>query len=245
MKTSAPGQRLLSAVKYVRQGARFADVGTDHAYLPIYLLKKGLIASAVLSDINKGPLASAKENAADADVTDRVELVLCDGAAALADKRITDMAIFGMGGELIAQIIENAPFLKTERVRLILQPMSKHEHLCEYLMKSGFSIIGETYTSEGGKFYRTLCAEFVGSCNIEENFAYVGLSSTPCEEIDAKTGYLKAHLSGLSRALSGKASANLDSSDELKKIDIIKKELARLSEIDKQSRVSEEKTNDC
>ncbi len=228
MKTSAPGQRLLSAVKYVRQGARFADVGTDHAYLPIYLLKEGLIESAVLSDINEGPLASARENARSSGLADRVELVLCDGAAALADKGITDMAIFGMGGELIAQIIENAPFLKTDGVRLILQPMSKQEHLCEYLLKSDFSIIGETYTKDGGKFYRTLCAEYGGAYDAEENFAYIGSSDTPCEEIDAKIGYLKAHLSGLLRALDGKTLANLDASDELEKIDIIKKELSRL-----------------
>ena len=81
--------RLLSAAGFVRQGAVFADVGTDHAYLPIFLLESGRILRAVCSDINEGPLASAVSNVSSAALSDRCEFVLCNGAASLSDKGIT------------------------------------------------------------------------------------------------------------------------------------------------------------
>ncbi len=229
MKSATIGKRLLSAVKFVRQGAVFADIGTDHAYLPIYLLKMGKIERAVLSDINEGPLASARENARTAGVLDKTELVLTDGASALFGKGITDAAIFGMGGELIARIIEDAPFLKNENIRLILQPMSKIEELCNYIKDNGFSVIGESFTQEGGKFYRTVCIEH-GSLGaaVDESFPIIGLSTTPCEEFRAKIGYLSARLSSVNRAMRGKAEAGLDSSLDQTHAQIIKKELGRL-----------------
>ena len=207
----------------------FADIGTDHALLPIYLLKSGRIDRAILSDINEGPLASARENAELFGVLERVELVLADGAAALSDKGVTDVAIFGMGGELIADIIERAPFLKNKNIRLILQPMTKQEHLCRYLFESGFSITAESYTKDAGKFYRTLCVQFSGLAQApDEEFIFCGRSDTPCEEFEAKIGCLTAHLSSRRRALFGKRAAGLDSSDDAHVIEIIEKELKRL-----------------
>ncbi len=231
MKSATIGKRLLSAVKFVRQGAVFADIGTDHAYLPIYLLKTGKIDSAVLADINEGPLASARENARLVGVLEKTELVLTDGAAALSEKGITDVALFGMGGELIARIIDDAPFLKSDGIRLILQPMSKARELCEYVINAGFSIVGEAFSEDSGKFYRTICIEFSASRkSCCENFSISGLNTTPCEEIPAKTGYLSARLSSLRRAISGKIAAGLPHKDEDEESEIIKKELGRLAE---------------
>lgn len=222
----------MSAVKYVRRGAVFADIGTDHAYLPIYLLAEGIIERAVLSDINEGPLASAKENAARADVLEKVELVLADGAAELSGKGITDVAVFGMGGELIADIIERAPFLKDGGVRLILQPMTKQAYLCDYLVSNGFSVVGETYTSEAGKFYRTLCVSFgAGGCAVPQNFAEIGLSTTPCEEFEAKIGYLKARRSSYEKALFGKKHSGGDAKEQEETIRAIDGEIERLEQL--------------
>lgn len=229
MKAAAISKRLLSAVKYVRRGAVFADVGTDHAYLPIYLLKSGLIERAVLSDINEGPLSSARNNALGESLIDRVELVLADGAAALADKGITDVAIFGMGGELIADIIERAPFLRDEKIRLILQPMTKQAHLCEYLRKSGFSAVGEAYTSEGGKHYRTICVHFGNSGRtIDESFDEIGFTDTPCEEIKEKIDYLKQRRASLVRSVNGKRGAGIEVEDEKRALELVTSEIARL-----------------
>lgn len=220
----------MSAVKYVRRGAVFADIGTDHAYLPIYLLKEGIIERAVLSDVNRGPLASAEENAREAGVLDRVELVLTDGAAALEGRGITDLAIFGMGGELIADIIERAPFLKNENIRLVLQPMTKQPLLCDYLAERGFGVEGECYTCDAGRFYRTLCVCFGADVPLPEGFSEIGFSATPCEETKAKIGYLRSRLSSLERAVSGKLQSGRDAEDDIRAAELVRAEIKRLNE---------------
>jgi len=146
MKDFKPDERLASAMALVRQGARFADIGTDHAYLPLALLREGRIEYAVCSDINNGPLLSAIQNASEAGLSDKMKFVLADGAAHLADEDIEDVAILGMGGELIADIIDRAPSLKSEDVNLILQPMTRQGHLRHYLITGGFEILRELYS---------------------------------------------------------------------------------------------------
>ena len=162
MRISALDGRLASAAGLVRQGARFADIGTDHAHLPLALLKEGRIEGAVCSDINRGPLESAMANAREAGFFDKIKFVLTDGAAALKDEGLTDIAICGMGGELIAAIIDAAPFLKNEGIRLILQPMSRQGQLRRYLATEGFTVIKEVYSYSQGKYYVTVCAEYTG-----------------------------------------------------------------------------------
>ena len=154
--------RLSSVAKFVRWGATFADIGTDHAYLPVFLVTHGVINHAICSDINEGPLSNAMATATEYGVYDKIDFVLTDGARALSEYKITDMAICGMGGELIADIIEAAPFIKKERVRLILQPMTRQENLRVYLYENGFSLIDEDYVCESGKCYIILVAEYTG-----------------------------------------------------------------------------------
>ena len=105
MKEINISPRLLSAADFVRQDAILADIGTDHAYLPLFLLSEGRIKKAFCSDVNEGPLASARANADAAGLLDRVEFTLADGADALSGRGITDYAICGMGGELISDIV--------------------------------------------------------------------------------------------------------------------------------------------
>ena len=158
------GSRLLSAAGFVRQGAYFADVGTDHAYLPLFLLSGGIIERAVCSDINRGPLASAEMNAAEAGLSDKMTFHLSDGAADLVGLGLTDYAICGMGGELIANIIDRAPHLKSADINLILQPMTRHAELRRYLSENGFSILVESHSYEAGKYYVCINARYTGEC---------------------------------------------------------------------------------
>lgn len=153
--------RLASAVPYILPGARVADVGTDHAYLPIYLVKEGYAAFAVASDINRGPLGSAKENIAAAGLSDRIPTLLCDGLAKLEPFSPDHILIFGMGGELIIRILSEAPWVKDPKIRLVLQPMSRAHLLRAWLNENGFTVIGESL-SESGKIYQTVCAEYTG-----------------------------------------------------------------------------------
>ena len=90
--------RLMSSANFVRAGAVLADIGTDHGYLPIVLLKEGRIERAVMSDINEGPLATARRNVEDEGLSDKCTLILSDGALALEGLGITDYSICGMGG---------------------------------------------------------------------------------------------------------------------------------------------------
>lgn len=153
--------RLMSAVGFVREGAFVADVGTDHAYLPIYLCGNGKIAGAVASDINEGPIERARANIALHGMDDSISAVLTDGLSGIEKYSPTDIIIFGMGGELIAKIIAEAKFVYREGVRLILQPMTHAEILCSFLAREGFAIVGETL-SKAGKIYRTIAAEYTG-----------------------------------------------------------------------------------
>ncbi len=154
--------RMSTALPFVRNGAIFADVGTDHAYLPIFLASKGIITHAIASDINEGPLLRAKENTEKYGLEDKIDTVLCDGLSGLFKYAPTDIAVFGMGGELIARILGDADWVKNENIRLILQPMTHQEILREYLAENGFKIIGELLSFDRGRIYQTICAEFDG-----------------------------------------------------------------------------------
>ena len=154
--------RLASAAEYVRQGAVFADIGTDHAHLPIFLLQSGRIDTAVAADIARGPLSRAEENAKKHNLYEKITFRLTDGLSGLDTLGITDIAICGMGGELISQILDSAPFVKNKEIRLILQPMSKQDTLRRYLAKNGFAIISETLSRAAGRVYSCICAEYTG-----------------------------------------------------------------------------------
>lgn len=205
MKACAINARLLSAAELTRQNATFADIGTDHAYLPLFLLEEGRINSAFCSDINEGPLNSARRNAEERGMSDKITFVLTDGAAILADRGITDYAICGMGGELIADIIHRAPHLMDERVNLILQPMSRQAHLRRYLASSGFEIKAESYSFDAGKYYVCLLASYTGVCReIDEIEAELGSPGAEYIGSEARLGYLNTIYNARVRAMKGK-----------------------------------------
>ena len=161
--------RLMTAVPYVRGGRLLADVGTDHAYLPIYLCEQGRLTPviagngeslcAIASDINKGPVERADQHIEAAGLSGVIRTVRTDGLTGLDAYDPADIVIFGMGGELIAAILEAAPWVNREGRRLILQPMTHAEKLREYLLSTGFAIVGETLSREGERLYQTICAE--------------------------------------------------------------------------------------
>lgn len=204
MKNFTLDGRLSSAAKFVRQGARFADIGTDHAYLPIFLLRSGRIDYAFASDINEGPLASAIENARESGVYSKMEFSLADGLDAIRDKDITDIAICGMGGELIASIIERANFIRIPEIRLILQPMSKFSHLRRALAKIGYEIEDEEYSASQGKNYVTLSARFTGEIReIDEFEAEFGNKKLLTSLSNNKRDFISKRAAALDKAAEG------------------------------------------
>ena len=158
------GKRLSAAAELVRPGAVFADIGTDHASLPIYLASLGRIKHAYACDVAEKPVAVAERNIAESGFSHLIDVRLTDGFCGLEGLGITDAALCGMGAELMAQLIsaESAEFIKRDRVRLILQPMSRTAFLRSFLAENGFSAVEELIVRDMGRQYEIICAEYTG-----------------------------------------------------------------------------------
>lgn len=156
------GARLQKCAAYVRPMARVADIGTDHGYLPIYLLSAGLASSVVAADINAQPLETARRNAARLNVTEHLRLVLSDGLQGVAPEEAEDVIVAGMGGELILHIIAAAPWLQNTEKRLILQPMTTADKLRAGLWSLGFTIQSEEAVLDEERVYSVLCVQYSG-----------------------------------------------------------------------------------
>lgn len=156
-------KRLELAVSFVT-GSVCADIGTDHAYIPIHLLQSGKCRYAIASDINEGPLKNAEINAKKHNVYDKIFFALTDGLEGLPleDKQVSDIVICGMGGELIAEIIDASTYTKNKDVNLILQPMSSVEELRTYLYENGYTITDEGITMAQGKLYQCISCRYSG-----------------------------------------------------------------------------------
>ena len=162
--------RLMCAVKYVRPHILLADVGTDHAYLPIYLCQKRILTpvtapngetmAAITSDINKGPVERAEQHIKAERLSGVIKTVCTDGLNGLKAYDPKTIIVFGMGGELIVSILEAAPWIKAEGVRLILQPMTHPEKVREALPSMGFAFTGESLCAEGDRLYQIICADY-------------------------------------------------------------------------------------
>lgn len=150
--------RLQCLADLVPYGAALADVGTDHGYLPVWLLQEGRINRAVASDINRGPLEHAERTARLYGVAERIDFRLCPGLEGFTPEDADTVVIAGMGGETIIAILEAAPCALRERVRFLLQPMTKAELLRRWLTGHGMRIEAERLAQDKGTIYPVLCA---------------------------------------------------------------------------------------
>lgn len=165
--------RLSLCASFVRTGTRLADVGTDHAYLPVMLAAQGKIRSAVACDVRQGPLENAKTSILENGVEHLVKAVLSDGLDNVAPEDAEDIVMAGMGGELIAAIIQRTQWLYDSSRRLILQPMTRMETLRSFLAENGFLIEQEKACVSGKKCYSVMCCRYDGtkrSCSPKEQY---------------------------------------------------------------------------
>lgn len=227
METIKINDRLLTAAAFVREGRRLADIGTDHAYLPIYLVSYGKVSSAIAADINRGPIEKARENIIKYGFEEKISTVLCDGLALISPECADDIAIFGMGGELIVKIIDEAKWLRSKDKRLILQPMTHPEKLREYLAENGFSIIGEAISLDRGKIYQTVCAEFSGVSEKYDAFTLLFGKFLLKERNELLISLMKDTERKLLRKLDGKRMGNEDISYETEILEGIRKYIER------------------
>ena len=147
--------RLLACCGFVRPGDRVADVGCDHGYLGIYLLKEGIASSIIASDVNEGPLQSALRNAQKFGVKERISFFLSNGVRNIP-RDFDCMVCAGMGADTMVSILEAAPWLKQEQYRLILQCQSKTPILRRYLSEHGWHIAKESVLREGKFLYTVM-----------------------------------------------------------------------------------------
>ena len=145
-------KRLEAACKFVNPNDRVADIGCDHAYLGIYLLKNNIASQVIASDINEGPLNAAVFNAEKYGVRDKMRFYLSDGVKNIP-RDFDAMVCCGMGGDTMISILEAAPWLKEGNYRLILQCQSKRPELRKYLGENGWFIREETVLKDGRFLY--------------------------------------------------------------------------------------------
>lgn len=145
--------RLLAVASFVTDGNVLADVGTDHGYIPIYLLQEKRIPGAIAMDINAGPLQRAKEHIGAYGLQDYIETRLSDGVAALTPGEVDTVLIAGMGGGLVMHILEEGKEVCQEAKELVLQPQSELERVRAYLWSNGYVILEENMVLEDEKFY--------------------------------------------------------------------------------------------
>lgn len=154
--------RLAAVAAWVPPASRVADVGTDHGYLPIALMESGRAAAVIACDIGEGPLENARANMETAGVSG-IRLRLGDGLGPVSSEEADCVTIAGMGGDLMARIIDAAPWLRQPGKTLILQPMSAAEELRAYLYTAGFGIKRERAVPDHGRLYVVLDVRYTGA----------------------------------------------------------------------------------
>lgn len=151
------------------KGAVVADIGTDHGYLPIYLVQEGIAPSAIAMDLRKGPLEKAKKHICDNCLEDRIQTRLSDGLEKLSKNEADIITICGMGGRLIADIVTKGKDVITQNTILVVSPQSEVGEFRHCLESQGFEIEDEQMLKEDGKYYfiikcrkseESVCSEF-------------------------------------------------------------------------------------
>lgn len=176
-----------------------ADIGTDHAFLPIALINGGRAKKVIACDINKGPLSVAAKNVESAGVGN-IELRLSDGLEKVMEGEIDVVTIAGMGGDLISEIITKTEWLKKCKTKLILQPMSSSDSLREGLNNNGFAILSEKAVIDSGRVYSVIVAQYSGQvAALNPAKKYIGELDKDLS--DAATKYIKQQFERISECI--------------------------------------------
>lgn len=160
MKNININNRLKQIALLVRPDVVAADIGTDHAYLPIWLVQNEVCKMVISSDINQTPCQRAAVNVSLYGLEHKIKVIQVDGLNGIDKYNPDDIIIAGMGGELIWEIISDSDYVKNNKIRLILQPMTKVSKLRKMLLDNGFNIINETLADEDRRIYEIICVEY-------------------------------------------------------------------------------------
>lgn len=152
-------KRLTAIASFVPPGGRVADVGTDHGYIPLYLVKNGIVPSAIAMDVRSGPLSRAEEHVREQGLADRIELRLSDGLDALRAGEADTVVISGLGGPLMTEILTRGSRTAGAVKSFVLSPQSDIPGVRVFLRENGYRIAREALVRDEGKYYTVMLAE--------------------------------------------------------------------------------------
>lgn len=186
--------RLKMTADMVRRGSRVADIGTDHGYLPAWLVKSGKCPGGIAADLRKSPLENAAETLRIYGVEDKISLRLSDGLDSVLCDEYDDVVLAGMGGTLIAEILSREEKLKDKSKRIIVQPNSHSEDVREFFCNNGFTILYENACVDDRRDYIAFCAEYTGDENNKSGLYYY-LGSHPIDGNEVSLRFAKKQIS--------------------------------------------------
>jgi Predicted SAM-dependent methyltransferase len=199
--------RLLAIAEKIPQCYILADIGTDHAYIPVYAIKKRICRKAIASDVKKGPVEIAIRNIRRYGFTELIDTRLGSGIDTLKDDELDVIVIAGMGGILIQEIMCNNLEKSKMTGMFILQPMNCVEDLRKWLYENGFDIIEETLAEETIKVYNILIARWDGKVRYVDEFScFIGLKLLERKDdifrkyVGKKLGIIEKKISGMKKA---------------------------------------------
>ena len=176
--------RLLKIASLVTEGKRVADIGTDHGYIPVYLLNKNKVPFAILADVNKGPLDNARKEVRHNKLLDKTDLRLGSGIEVLKKGEVDEVIIAGMGGILISELLEANKEVAHSVDKLILQPMQAQNELRKYLFGNGYEILNEVLVKEDFRIYEILEVKYTGNNTQVEDEIYFEVGKKLIENND-------------------------------------------------------------
>lgn len=198
--------RLLKCARMITPTAKIADIGTDHAYIPIYLALNKKIAHAIASDLRKGPLECARQNIKLYGLENMIETRISDGLENISENEADEIIIAGLGGNIIIKILEKVCW---KNKRFIIQPMKYERRLREYMAKSGYNLISENAVICSKKVYTVMEVVYTGETyNITPEEEYIG-KIKPNKDDLAATSYIKKQIKDLKNRKKGATSQKL------------------------------------
>lgn len=211
-------ERMLMAAKMVRKGNAVADIGTDHAYLPAYLILNGIAPKALACDVRKGPLENAKKTVEHYGIEGKITLRLSDGFDEIQPSEAEDFIMCGMGGTLMEQLVSRTHWLKDSSKRIIVQPQSHAEDIRRFFVENGFEILFEDACTDGGKLYCAIAAEYT-DIKLQRPVSYIYTGELPkCKKKEARL-YLENTVARLRKKLEAeRVHGSADHAAYLKKI---------------------------
>ena len=225
--------RLAAVAKWVLPGEIMADIGTDHAYLPCWLIQNGICPAAVASDVARGPVLQATRMASDYGLTDRISLRLGSGLSVLGANEAATIVLAGMGGQLISELLEKDSEIAASSRRLVLQPQRRPELVRKWLSEKGWRIAADDVALDGQMWYNIIVAE-QGKMELDEAGLLYGIN-TPCVSSALRREWLAfrrkglediaEHLRGNTGSLAGKRLAEIE--NEVAQLDSLIREVEK------------------